>query len=62
MINWITADEADAKPGFYGVGFEACHYNQYIPAEIMELVDAGPALPPIPEDDFDDIPLDGQKQ
>lgn len=47
-------------PTFFSVGFTQCHYPIYLPAETMETVPEDPAYPPIPEDDFDDIPNVGK--
>lgn len=41
---------------FLGLGFDACHYPHMIPEDIMTRVSEDPQLPPIPDDDFDDIP------
>lgn len=62
ILNDMKNAKKEGKKGFYAMGFTACHKPMYIPKKIMEEVPWEPgtlAYPPVPEDDFDDIPFDG---
>lgn len=47
------------KLGFYTFGLRSCHVPHYVPKEIADKIPQPPIYPPIPPDDFDDIPLSG---
>lgn len=58
MLN--NLEENVGTPSFFAVGLKQCHNPIYVSAETMEAVPDFPLFPPIPEDDFDDIPGPGK--
>lgn len=55
----MEANRLAGKKGFYAMGFTACHTPVYVPSEIMADIGFTPPRPPVPANDFNDIPFAG---